>query len=207
MQPSPLSSTRPSARRESIPYSSEAMRQDLQRVRNVWDECQASSDRDAIYPYLNAVYALMTWWAAEGQELPQARRALRLRGLDVSAREGPFAAIIRCTADPAKADKRTRSNGPGCCATRRCTIWIPSHWTSSSSGRMDQQMRGSVLAVPRPICGDRVQKMLGGRMTTSSATSLTAGDPGGNQGRGRGAEGVVPETGTACPSPASHVIQ
>jgi hypothetical protein len=27
----------------------------------------------------------------------------------VSDREDPFAAIIRCTADPAKADKRTRS--------------------------------------------------------------------------------------------------
>jgi hypothetical protein len=29
--------------------------------------------------------------------------------LAVSDREDPFAAIIRCTADPAKADKRTRS--------------------------------------------------------------------------------------------------
>jgi hypothetical protein len=29
--------------------------------------------------------------------------------LEVSDREDPFAAIIRCTADPAKADKRTRS--------------------------------------------------------------------------------------------------
>jgi hypothetical protein len=37
------------------------------------------------------------------------RRALRLGRLEVSDREDPFAAIIRCTADPAKADKRTRS--------------------------------------------------------------------------------------------------
>jgi hypothetical protein len=29
--------------------------------------------------------------------------------LEVSDREDPFAAVIRCTADPAKADKRTRS--------------------------------------------------------------------------------------------------
>jgi len=29
--------------------------------------------------------------------------------LKVSDREDPFAAIIRCTADPSKADKRTRS--------------------------------------------------------------------------------------------------
>jgi hypothetical protein len=34
---------------------------------------------------------------------------LRLQRLEVSDREDPFAAIIRCTADPAKADKRTRS--------------------------------------------------------------------------------------------------
>ena len=37
------------------------------------------------------------------------RGALRLQRLDASGREGPFAAIIRCTADPVKADKRTRS--------------------------------------------------------------------------------------------------
>jgi hypothetical protein len=38
----------------------------------------------------------------------RSRRALRLR-LAVSEREDPFAAVIRCTADLAKADKRTRS--------------------------------------------------------------------------------------------------
>jgi hypothetical protein len=39
----------------------------------------------------------------------RARRALRLQRLAVSEREDPFAAVIRCTTDPAKADKRTRS--------------------------------------------------------------------------------------------------
>jgi hypothetical protein len=34
---------------------------------------------------------------------------LRLVRLEVSDREDSFAAIIRCTADPSKADKRTRS--------------------------------------------------------------------------------------------------
>jgi hypothetical protein len=42
-------------------------------------------------------------------ELDRARRALRIQRLDVSGREDSFAAVIRCTADPAKADKRTRS--------------------------------------------------------------------------------------------------
>ena len=85
------------------------MRQDLERVRNAWADCQASRDRNAIYGYLTAVYGLVAWWAAEGRDLDRARLALRLQRLAVSDREDPFAAVIRCTADPAKADKRTRS--------------------------------------------------------------------------------------------------
>jgi hypothetical protein len=98
-----------SAPKDAIPYSSEAIRQDLVRVRVAWEGAQSSRDRDAIYGYLTAVYGLVAVWNAEGRELERARRALRLQRLDVSDREGPFAAIIRCTADPAKADKRTRS--------------------------------------------------------------------------------------------------
>jgi hypothetical protein len=74
-----------------------------------WDDCQATRDRNAIYGYLIAVYGLVSWWAAEERAIDQARRALRLQRLEVSEREDPFAAIIRCTADSAKADKRTRS--------------------------------------------------------------------------------------------------
>jgi hypothetical protein len=92
-----------------IARSSAALRQDLDRLRGMWEDCQASRDRNAIYGYLTAVYDLVAWWTAEAQEIDRARRALRLRSLKVSDREGPFAAIIRCTADPGKADKRTRS--------------------------------------------------------------------------------------------------
>jgi hypothetical protein len=93
----------------TIPYTSEALRRDLERVRNAWADCQASRDRNAIYAYLTAVYGLVAWWTAEGREVDRARRALRLQRLGVSDREDPFAAVIRCTADPARADKRTRS--------------------------------------------------------------------------------------------------
>jgi hypothetical protein len=98
-----------SAPKDAIPYSSEAIRQDLVRVRVAWEGAQSSRDRNAIYGYLTAVYGLVAVWNAEGREVERARRALRLQRLAVSDREGPFAAIIRCTADPAKADKRTRS--------------------------------------------------------------------------------------------------
>jgi hypothetical protein len=52
------------------------------------------------------------WWTGgprEGRAVDRARRALRLGRLDIPDRVDPFAAIIRCTADPAKAHKRTRS--------------------------------------------------------------------------------------------------
>jgi hypothetical protein len=93
----------------AIPYSPAALRQDLERVRNAWEDAQVNRDRNAIYGYLNAVYGLVAWWTADGKENDRARRALRLQRLDVSDREDPFAAVIRCTADAAKADKRTRS--------------------------------------------------------------------------------------------------
>jgi hypothetical protein len=81
------------------------MRQDLERLRNAWDAYQANRDRNAIYAYLTAVFGLVAWWAAEGREIDRSRRALRLLRLEVSDREDPFAAIIRCIADPAKANK------------------------------------------------------------------------------------------------------
>jgi hypothetical protein len=97
--------------KETVPYSSEALRQDLQRVRDAWADCQATRDRNAIYGYLNAVYDLVAWWTAEGREIDRARRALRLQRLEVSDREDPFAAIIRCTADPAKPTTELGANG------------------------------------------------------------------------------------------------
>ncbi len=67
-----------SAPKEAIPYSSEAIRQDLVRVRVAWEGARSSRDRDAIYGYLTAVYGLVAVWNAEGREVERARRALRL---------------------------------------------------------------------------------------------------------------------------------
>jgi hypothetical protein len=95
--------------RRGIPYTDEALKQDLIRVRNAWDECQASRERDAIYTYLTAVFELIAWWMAENCALERAQKALRLRRIIPTDHDEPFAAIIRCTADPSKVDKRTRS--------------------------------------------------------------------------------------------------
>jgi hypothetical protein len=90
-------------------YTKEALERDLERVRGAWDDCQTDRRRDAIYGYLKAVYDLVYWWSAERCEVDRARQALRLRGQLPWPLEDVYAAMIRCTADPARADKRTRS--------------------------------------------------------------------------------------------------
>ena len=68
-----------------------------------------AGSRDAIYGYLTAVFNLVSWWTAEDRALERAHKALRLQRICPFDDEEPFAAVIRCTADPAKVDKRTRS--------------------------------------------------------------------------------------------------
>src|SRR5260370_14981061 len=84
----------------NIPYTDEALRQDLLRVQNAWDESQARRERDAIYIYLTAVFELVPWWMAENRALERAQTALRLRRIIPTDHDEPFAAMIRCTADP-----------------------------------------------------------------------------------------------------------
>jgi hypothetical protein len=107
-------SIRPPPRKErlttiAIPYTKEVFERDLERVQEAWDDSQADRQRDAIYGYLKAVYDLVDWWSTERCEVDRAREALRSRGLRPLPREDVFAAMIRSTADPARADKRTRS--------------------------------------------------------------------------------------------------
>jgi hypothetical protein len=94
---------------DPVPYSKEALRQDLLRVRIAWEDSQATRDRNAIYGYLSAVFDLVMWWAAEDRAVSRARWALRLQGIDLQITDEPLAAVILCTADRQKVDKRTRS--------------------------------------------------------------------------------------------------
>src|SRR5580704_17986968 len=92
--------------RDHVPYTTQALREDLLRLRNAWEDCQANRARDAIYSYLTAVFDLVAWWTAENRAVERAHKALRLRHITSFNGEEPFAATIRCTSD---ADKRTRS--------------------------------------------------------------------------------------------------
>ena len=93
-----------------VPFSNEALQANLVRLEDEWDSYQSARDRDAIYGYLNAVFELVLWWAHDRKAVACGKRALRLRGHGINVKNPePFAAVILCTADPAKADFRTRS--------------------------------------------------------------------------------------------------
>ena len=95
--------------RDTVPFSTEAMKASLLRLQNEWETVQASRDRDAIYQYLTAVFELVLWWAKEGRAVKRAHRALHLRGHNSAREPEPFAAVILCTSDPEKVDDRTQS--------------------------------------------------------------------------------------------------
>src|SRR6266487_7178325 len=80
--------------RDDVPYTAQALREDLLRVRNAWDECQAHRERDAIYSYLTAVFDLVAWWAAQGRAISRARWGLRLQGAEAPTADEPFAMMI-----------------------------------------------------------------------------------------------------------------
>jgi hypothetical protein len=58
---------------------------------------------------LSTVFNLVAWWTADCRATEWARWALRLEGANPAICTEPFAAIIFCTADPGKVEKRTRS--------------------------------------------------------------------------------------------------
>ena len=87
-------------RRCKAPYSSEAFRQDLERIRDAWDRFQDTRDRDAVYRYLSAVFERVLYWKSEG-------RIPLLANIDTGS--DLFAALINSTADPTKVDAKTRS--------------------------------------------------------------------------------------------------
>jgi hypothetical protein len=75
----------------------------------VRNELQAMLANDTVESRLTAVFEPVAWWMAERCAIERAQKALRLRHVIPTDHDEPFAAIIRCTADPAKVDKRTRS--------------------------------------------------------------------------------------------------
>ena len=146
--------------KDRVPYSREALRQGLLRLRIAWDKCQTSRERNTIYGYQSAVFDLVMWWAAEDRAISRARWALQLHGLDLPTTDEPFAAIILASADRTKVDKRTRSKWS------RTLRYAAEYKTSSEPLAAFVQRKGGInpstnvltdLAVASVEGGDRIQ--------------------------------------------------
>jgi hypothetical protein len=92
-----------------LPYSTDALRCDLRRVRDAWRESRRRHDRFSVYQYLTAVFDLAAVWENENRAVERAKRALWLKGRGGGDNIEPFAAVINCTSSRKKVDAKARS--------------------------------------------------------------------------------------------------
>lgn len=92
-----------------VPYTNNALAQDLARLHDTWRDFQSSRDRDAVYLFLTDVFELVHWWVVEGQAVERARQSLSLRKIAAPQEIEPLAAVILASVHPKRIDKRTVS--------------------------------------------------------------------------------------------------
>jgi hypothetical protein len=89
-----------------IPYSERALAQDLKRLHESWRAFQSSRDRNAVFPFLSAVFELVRWWSVEKQAPERAELALVIKGIAVPKTVEPYAAIVIAAAHPTEVDRK-----------------------------------------------------------------------------------------------------
>jgi head-tail adaptor len=99
--------TKPNSKLTPKPLST--VEADLSKVVEVWARYRSTNGRDAIYMYLEMVFAVVRRWQRFECSKKNARAILRLRNGARRMRIEPFSILIFCTADPKVADAKTRS--------------------------------------------------------------------------------------------------
>ena len=95
--------------REVIADTPEArLRRRLGKVCDAWKQFQASRTRDAVYPYLAAIAAIVEHYKARRKTSRLLRHAFKFAGLPFDENADPFTAIIRCTCE-GEVDSKTTS--------------------------------------------------------------------------------------------------
>jgi hypothetical protein len=69
----------------------------LEKVCNAWGEFQASRARDAVYGYLEAVFAIVDHYKTRRRTNRLLRHAFEFADLSFDKNADPFTAVIRCT--------------------------------------------------------------------------------------------------------------
>ncbi len=75
------------------------LRRWLGKVSRAWGEFRANRTRDAVYGYLEAVFAIVAHFRVRQRTNRLLRQAFEFANLRSEKRADPFAAIIRCTSD------------------------------------------------------------------------------------------------------------
>jgi hypothetical protein len=84
------------------------LRRWLEKVRGAWDEFQVSRAREAVYGYLEAVFAIVQHYRVRRRTKRLLRRAFDFADLPSDKNADPFSAVIRCTCGD-DADNKTIS--------------------------------------------------------------------------------------------------
>jgi hypothetical protein len=69
----------------------------FQKIRDAWDKFQANRARDAVYGYLEAVFAIVTHYKVWRRTKKLLRHAFKFAELPFDRNADPFTAVIRCT--------------------------------------------------------------------------------------------------------------
>src|SRR4029077_15657767 len=75
------------------------LRRLLEKVRDAWDDFQASRARDAVYGYLEAVFAIVEHYKIRRRTQRLLQHAFKFANLPFAKNADPFTAVIRCTCD------------------------------------------------------------------------------------------------------------
>jgi hypothetical protein len=73
------------------------LRRRLDNVGDAWDDFQASRTRDAVYGYLEAVFAIVEHYKVRRKTKKLLRHAFNFAELPFDRNADPFTAVIRCT--------------------------------------------------------------------------------------------------------------
>jgi hypothetical protein len=75
------------------------LRRWLEKVHGTWDDFQASRARDAVYEYLDAVFAIVQHYKVRRRTNRLLRHAFEFANLPFEKNADPLSAVIRCTSD------------------------------------------------------------------------------------------------------------
>jgi hypothetical protein len=77
----------------------------LKKISAAWGEFQASRARDAVYAYLEAVFAIVMHYKVRRRTKRLLRQAFSFSDLPIDKKADPFTAVIRCTSGGAADNK------------------------------------------------------------------------------------------------------